>query len=174
MTFLSRIGRLLRADVHALLDQLEEPKLILDQAMRDMDEALQHERRSLTDARARLARLEERHTALSHHLARTREELDTCLASESLDLARELIRKRLQLDREAENLRADIDSARASVVQKEAQVVRNAERLAQMQLRRERAASSDNACDHAVITDADVEIALLQARQERESRCVSP
>ena len=40
MALISRVSRLLRADLHAVLDHLEEPDVLLRQAVREMEEAL--------------------------------------------------------------------------------------------------------------------------------------
>jgi phage shock protein A len=41
MALINRVARLFRADFHAVLDQIEEPELMLRQAIRDMAEELQ-------------------------------------------------------------------------------------------------------------------------------------
>ena len=40
MTLITRLGRLFRADMHAVLDGLEEPTMLLRQAVRDMEDVL--------------------------------------------------------------------------------------------------------------------------------------
>ena len=40
MTLINRLSRLFKADVHAMLDRIEEPPLLLQQALRDMAQAL--------------------------------------------------------------------------------------------------------------------------------------
>jgi len=47
MLLISRISRLFRADLHAVLDRIEEPEALLRQAIREMEELLaQDEQRS--------------------------------------------------------------------------------------------------------------------------------
>ena len=47
MVLISRISRLFRADLHAVLDRIEEPEALLRQAIREMEELLaQDEQRS--------------------------------------------------------------------------------------------------------------------------------
>ena len=47
MILIKRFSRLLRADMHAVLDQLEDPNVLLRQSLRDMSDALDLDRRRL-------------------------------------------------------------------------------------------------------------------------------
>ncbi|MES9848615.1 MAG: PspA/IM30 family protein, partial [Candidatus Thiodiazotropha sp.] len=40
MALITRVSQLFRADVNAVLDRMEEPEILLKQAVRDMEEAL--------------------------------------------------------------------------------------------------------------------------------------
>ena len=40
MALIRRVARLITADVHAVLDQIEEPEIVLKQAIREMEEEL--------------------------------------------------------------------------------------------------------------------------------------
>ena len=61
MTLIARVSRLFRADLHAVLDRVEEPDLVLRQAVREMEEDLARDgrRADALDLRQRrlLARL---------------------------------------------------------------------------------------------------------------------
>ena len=50
MALINRMSRLFTADVHAVLDRIEEPDVLLRQAIREMEEALE---RSEHDVRMR-------------------------------------------------------------------------------------------------------------------------
>ena len=47
MTLINRVSRLFRADLHAVLDRVEEPDLLLHQAVREMEDDLAADRRRL-------------------------------------------------------------------------------------------------------------------------------
>ncbi len=47
MALIHRISRLLTADVHAVLDRIEEPAALLRQALREMEEELVHGERRI-------------------------------------------------------------------------------------------------------------------------------
>jgi phage shock protein A len=90
MALITRMSRLFRADVNAVLDQIEEPAILLRQAVREMEEELardeqrarllEHEQRQLD---ARLAALERARRDLDA-------QLDTCFDAGKDDLARAL------------------------------------------------------------------------------------
>ena len=43
MALITRVARLFRADLHAVLDRIEEPDVLLKQAVREMEEELASE-----------------------------------------------------------------------------------------------------------------------------------
>jgi phage shock protein A len=99
MPLINRVARLFTADLHAVLDRIEEPEVLLKQAIREMeDELALAERRikTLNDEGAALAR---RIEEVEGSLATMDEELDVCFASQEDDLARTLIRRKLETDR---------------------------------------------------------------------------
>ena len=110
MALINRISRLVRADVHSVLDQIEEPEQLLKQAIRDMeDELAASEQRTslgLHDQEAFAVRIRELESAV----AELNEQLDLCFDSGKDDLAKSLIRKRL----EAERLLKRLTSKRAA------------------------------------------------------------
>jgi phage shock protein A len=44
MTLITRVSRLFKADVHGILDALEEPEAILKQAVREMEDEIEKSR----------------------------------------------------------------------------------------------------------------------------------
>lgn len=112
MALISRFSRLLRADLHAVLDHLEEPDVLLRQAVREMEEAL------ASDA-LRLKRLSQEH----EHLARRQHELqqvignidgelDVCFEAAEHDLARSLCRRKLETQQLLETIARRCESTR--------------------------------------------------------------
>ena len=57
MTLLTRITRLFKADMHGILDGLEEPEEVIKQAIRDMEENIVTHEHRLEELRAVLQRL---------------------------------------------------------------------------------------------------------------------
>ena len=106
MALINRVSRLFKADFHAVLDQIEEPELLLKQAIRDMEDDLAAtEQRILLcahDQEALLSRL----TELEQSIAGFNEQLDLCFESGKDDLAKNLIRKKLESGRILKRLSA--------------------------------------------------------------------
>lgn len=106
MALITRISRLFKADFHAVLDQIEEPEQLLRQAIRDMEDDLaQAEQRTALCAHDQDA-LAARRSELESAIADIDTELDLCFESGKDDLARGLVRKKL----EAERLTKRLDS----------------------------------------------------------------
>ena len=99
MALINRLSRLFRADFHAVLDQIEEPEALLKQAIRDMEDDLAN-----TEQRIKLCAhdqdaLSRRKDELGNSIAETDAQLDLCFESGKDDLARGLIRKKLEAER---------------------------------------------------------------------------
>ncbi|HYN77535.1 MAG TPA: hypothetical protein VES73_07070, partial [Lamprocystis sp. (in: g-proteobacteria)] len=71
MALMTRLARLVRADLNAILDRLEAPELVLAQSVREMEQALDQERRTLTGLDRELERLARCDLALNDALACT-------------------------------------------------------------------------------------------------------
>ena len=106
MALINRISRLFKADFHAVLDQIEEPEALLKQAIRDMEDDLAAAEQRIAlyahDQEALSVRKDELASAMTDIDA----ELDLCFASKKDDLARGLIRKKLEAERLLKRLNA--------------------------------------------------------------------
>ncbi len=99
MALINRISRLVKADFHAVLDQIEEPEQLLKQAIRDMEDDLAAaEQRSLSCGQEQEALLV-RKSELEATIAEVDSQLDLCFESDKDDLAKSLIRKKLEAER---------------------------------------------------------------------------
>ena len=106
MALINRISRLFKADFHAVLDQIEEPEQLLKQAIRDMEDDL-----AATEQRVSLCAhgqeaISVRSSELENALGEIDEQLDLCFESEKDDLAKKLIRKKLEAERLLKRLHA--------------------------------------------------------------------
>ncbi|MET0066244.1 MAG: PspA/IM30 family protein [Candidatus Thiodiazotropha sp.] len=99
MTIITRVTRLFRADMHAVLDTLEEPELLLKQAIRDMQDALDRETRQGRILAEELKQHHARRQAEQDEIAALNEELDLCFEQDNETLARSLLRQRLEKER---------------------------------------------------------------------------
>ena len=106
MVLINRIARLFKADFHAVLDRIEEPAQLLKQAVRDMEEALADGERRLELAAQEQESLLAHKTELECRLPQLEQELDLCFASGEEDLARGLVRRKLESTRLLQQLEA--------------------------------------------------------------------
>lgn len=99
MALINRISRLFKADFHAVLDQIEEPEVLLKQAIRDMEDELASTEQRIAvcahDQNALSVRVAELESAVADISA----QLDLCFESKKDDLARGLIKKRIEAKR---------------------------------------------------------------------------
>ncbi|NEX19030.1 hypothetical protein G3480_01645 [Thiorhodococcus mannitoliphagus] len=177
MAFITRLSRLVRADLHAMLDRLEAPDLVLAQAVREMEQALDQDKRALARLEREGTRLQDQRAELERGLRQTAEALDDCLAAGQDDLARPVIRRRLETERQAGQLsqrlralEADAETRRQRLAEQEARLVDLRSRAAFYE---ESGAAEEGRFSEAwssssdAVRDADVEIALLQAKRQR-------
>tara|TARA_Y100000589_G_scaffold332118_3_gene389465 strand:+ start:11092 stop:11793 length:702 start_codon:yes stop_codon:yes gene_type:complete len=184
MTIISRMVRLIKADVHGVMDSIEEPALLLKQALRDMEA----EHLLLCQERDRLLQeqqcLQKRRRRIQQDLLSLQEDLDLCLGQGNDDLARSLLRKQLLAQREAAWCDDQLQASQqgADDLERQLQVQRQElERIRQRagSLPRDSGAGCQPATAYAgsvdrdVITEADVELALLKAKANTQLRPTS-
>ena len=175
MTLLTRISRLFRADFHALLDNVEEPDVLLRQAVREMEEELlcdeRQEQRLLTE----LDNLNTRRVELENTLSGISEELDICLTAEREQLARSLIKRRLESERLLERLTQQANSVEKALTDLHVRLKDQRERLEALRQKaalfedEQRKPFSDSNHHPTVpsVSEDEVEIALLKEKQRR-------
>jgi len=171
MALINRMSRLFTADVHAVLDRIEEPDVLLKHAVREMEEelargeqrvrALTHEHESLGERQAKTAAC----------LAELGSQLDVCFESGNEELARKIIKRRLETERFERNVverRAALDKELAAL---RANVEEQREQLDVMRQKAEllaTTAADDFVSGDFVVGEADIEVALLRERQKRQ------
>ncbi len=99
MALINRISRLFKADFHAVLDQIEEPEQLLKQAIRDMEDDLANTEQRINLCAHDQDALSGRKRELENAFADIDAELDLCFESEKDDLAKSLIKKKLEAER---------------------------------------------------------------------------
>lgn len=104
MAVINRISRLFRADFHAVLDHVEEPQLMLRQAIREMQDDLDARENRIRIATNEQAELEVRKRESTKALEDIEEQIDLCFASEKPELARNFVKRKLEAERHARYL----------------------------------------------------------------------
>lgn len=181
MALINRVGRLFKADFNAVLDQLEEPELLLKQAVRDMEDELAAQEQRISLAVHERAALEGRLIEINAALAETAEQLDLCFASGKDDLARNLIHRKLEAERLQKGLQGRYDANIDSLEQQRRQLDENSSTLESMRQKADVIAQrlptqgiGDSAFDdckwlarETAITKDQIEIAYLQEKSKR-------
>jgi phage shock protein A len=106
MALINRISRLFKADLHAVLDQIEEPEALLKQAIRDMEDDLASTEQSIKLCAHDQEALAHRRAELESAVAEFEVQLDLCFESNKDDLAKHTIRKKLETERLLKRLNA--------------------------------------------------------------------
>jgi len=99
MALINRITRLFQADFHAVLDRVEEPEQLLKQAIRDMEDDLVATEQRIGLCAHDQDALSVRRSELAAAIEEIESQLDLCFESNKDDLARGLIRKKLEAER---------------------------------------------------------------------------
>jgi phage shock protein A len=171
MALINRMSRLFTADVHAVLDRIEEPDVLLKHAVREMEEELARGEQRVRVLTHEHATLGERQAKTAAMLADLGQQLDVCFESGNEDLARKVIKRRLETERFERNVaerRAALDKELASL---RAAVEEQREQLDVMRQKAEllaTTAADDFASGDFAVGEADVEVALLRERQKRQ------
>lgn len=178
MTLLTRFSRLFRADVNAMLDRLEEPDLQLRQAVRDMQEEIEGLQRQGRSRERELTRLASQVKQATEAISRIDQQLDLCVANARDDLARGLVRRKLQFENGLRQLAQRREQSERELSEGEQRLTDYRARLESLQHRLEslepRQASSQPtgafAFTQPAVTDEDVEVAWLREQQRRSHR----
>lgn len=173
MALMARISRLLRADLHAVLDRLEEPASLLRQSIRDMEDALAEQ----ADLVAKLGESRDTLRRRLRDIEAARDgidtELDLCFEHGDDALARKLVRRKLETAKHAAELRARLDDIEDRHSEAEARL--ESQRTEFGHLRQKADCLAEPATAHHAephharfaVADDEVEVALLREQQRR-------
>ncbi len=172
MALITRLSRLFQADFHAVLDRIEEPDIQLKQAIREMQFELQQDEQ-------RLALLQHEDDALSDFAAQTKQqigefddELDICFSAKKEDLARDLIRRKLESERQLQATQQQGKANRASIKNLQQRLGENHQALDNMKQKLDLLSDSagHSPQDHYScmgVRSEEIEIAFLREKQKR-------
>lgn len=175
MALITRFTRLFQADLHAVLDRVEEPDVLLKQAVREMQEDVARDEQRLHGLNHGRRHLLDRQTDLEQSLSQFEEELDVCFTSGNDDLARTLIKRKLETQHTLKNLSHKRRSLETSLDELQARLVENRGRLDAMRQKADLLLENDMGRQRercwtvptAVIRNEDVEVAFLREKQQR-------
>ncbi len=178
MTLMTRMARLFKADMHGILDWLEEPEAVLKQAVRDMETAIDKAEQTVaalvrkeTQLQATVSRLETAMTELDNHI-------DLCFEESNESLARTFVGKKLAMEKRLAAVKHMVAEVAAQKDAQQRQIATQREQLKtivdKMQLFVEHSPSwSDQGGGESVdypVVDEEVEVAFMHEKRRRASR----
>ena len=174
MALINRMSRLFTADVHAVLDRIEEPDVLLKQAIREMEEELARGEQALRQLVHERERLADRQRKLKAAQAEFAGQLDVCFAEGNDELARKTLKRRLETERLAQHAAERGEAVDKEIAQRNALTVEQREHLDVMRQKAELLTSASDVSDEwsarkFAVTDDEVELAFLRERQQRKS-----
>lgn len=176
MSLIKRITRLCKADLHGLLDDLEEPEAVVKQAIREMEDDIAQQEQRLAELHAIQARLTRESEELTEALQSLEGQIELCFTADNEALARSLIRKRLEMTQRARSLaraQAEAQSRHEALTQSLAthkqQLAAVVQQLALLLATQQPRAWSAPGTGQSgsVVTDDEVEVAFLEEKQRR-------
>jgi phage shock protein A len=179
MTIMTRIIQLCKADIHGLMDQFEDRRLLLRQYQREMEESLYHTEDSLSRLGACQQQLEHDLVMRQQEIDKLEEDITQALLQKRDDIAKMLLRKKRLQQKYCEQLHQQLNTVTRE--QDELHELLKARRLryqqlkarADLLLRDEGHATGDQGCgetfaqDYFLQGDEDeIELELLRRKEQ--------
>ena len=176
MALINRISRLFRADMHAVLDRLEEPDVLLRQAVREMEDETAKNADRLRRLHLETERLERREHEVGVAIAELDEQLDLCFQSGEEALARSLVKRKLPQTTLLARVQSDRKQVSGEIEQAARRHLEQQQRLESVRQKAElvgesRSPVSDEygAGVEPLVSDDEVEVAFLREKSLRSA-----
>lgn len=177
MAFITRLSRLFSADLHAVLDQVEEPEIMLRQAIREMEKELSVMERNSDLFDQELRRLNRMEQELQQKLLSTEEELDLAFETDNQELSRCVVRHKLELQTDLRGIQAKSADKQALSEEHNQQFKENQRRLQTLQQKASLFTHSHQpSADEQwrgerqnTISEQDIELAWLREQRKRRA-----
>jgi len=177
MALIKRVTRLFKADMHAVLDNLEEPDILLKQSIREMESAMFHHQQRLSALDKSLQQLQTQLEQYKQAEQEMESELTVCLQNNNDELAKGCIKRKLINERLMQSAARKQYGLQQEHKELKALLTENAQRLEAMRQKRDILLNEKTSTDHGEfgvndhfhISDNEIEVALLKAKQKGKS-----
>jgi len=178
MALVNRVTRLFKADFHAVLDRIEEPDVLLRQAIREMQDDLVGGEQQLRGLKVEARQLQQREVDLQQSLKQIEDELDICFEAGKEDLARQLVRRKLEQQQRLRHTNKRQQQLQQQTSDIESRLSENQQQLEAMQQKAECLLETSEVVasefeqyvgNELGVQDSDVEVAFLKEQQRRVS-----
>ena len=174
MALINRMSRLFTADMHAVLDRLEEPETLLKQAVREMEDETAKSGERLRRLHLEAERIDRREREIAANIAQIDDQLDLCFESGEEGLARSLVKRKLPQSALLGKVSSDRTVVAAEIAQAAGRHLEQQQRLESVRQKSEllgdgRSAAANDFEPHpelAVSAD-DIEVAFLHEKAKR-------
>ncbi|MCZ6658373.1 MAG: PspA/IM30 family protein [Gammaproteobacteria bacterium] len=172
MALITRVTRLFTADVHAVLDRIEEPEVVLKQAIREMAEEVAGGEQRLRWLAAEQQQLEQSLNGSDDAIAALDSELDLCFEAGEEDLARSLVKRKLVAEQQHKQISQQLDVIQRDHDVLEATLAEQGQQLAEMQQKADLLIDTPSVgyvamSDPGISQDA-IDVAFLKEKRLRE------
>ncbi len=174
MALITRLSRLFQADFHAVLDSIEEPDIQLRQAVREMEFDLQQDEQNLSLLQHETEQLSMSIDESGSKLTAFDEELDICFTAKKDDLARDLIRRKLEAEAARNNAEKSLQKITARSEKLRHRIDQHRQQLDNMRQKLDLLVDDHNDRNfhdaaYSTIRNEDIEIAFLREKQQRST-----
>ena len=173
MALITRISKLFTADVHAALDRIEEPELVLKQAIREMAEEVSRGEQRLRWLATQQQQLEQRLAIAEETFGSLDGELDLCFEADEETLARSLVKRKLSAELQHKQMSQQLDSIQRDCESLEVTLTEQNQQLSEMQQKADVLvdvpADSHNMMPEPGISQDAIDVAFLREKQRRQS-----
>ncbi len=135
MAIFSRLNRVIKSNLNALIDQAEDPDKMIGQTVTDMKSALKRARKDLIEALGSAKRLDKKERALEQEAVDWEQKAILALEQDDDDLAREALRRKARALRDAKEVRARAAAQATAADAMKAQLERIEEKLDDLKAR---------------------------------------
>jgi len=182
MTIIIRFNRLFKADMHGILDCLEDPEAVISQAVRDMKEIIEQEKTEHQALSEKAKMVADAIHSKEEKIAEFESQISLCFEEGNEELAKHFVRKKLEGFAVKKVLEAELEGAerrKQALNQQIAEHSNELERICEKQelFSKRRAHCSDSvatsADDTLIVSEEAVEVAFLQEKRRFDNADVS-
>jgi len=137
MGIMTRFTRIFKADIHGVMDQIENKELVLKQCLREMETSLNKKQAELQQLKTAAQQMHNDICQLEREKEKSELDLQTAIEKEKEDIARLLIRKRLKADQHMEAAEHTVQSLKKKIRMLTENIEAQKHQYAEMQLRTE-------------------------------------
>ena len=178
MAITKRIIRVFKADIHGIIDGLEEPEAMLKQAIRDMEEELaegEAERQQTIEQEEQISRIRKHCAELKDE---TERQIELCFEADNETLARTFVRRKLECEQRLKYLAQRETALQTTKAELERRLLAQREKLACVKEKMEifckaqLQPSEKTAGDDFFVSEEQIEVAMLEERRRRQAEHV--